>query len=122
MTSEKFGRDHWSTFGYLETRCVDHKGIPELRHLRLDPVRHPGLAHMPWAQDYPTRLAGGAEQPEHDDWDCTEDLEKAGLLEILGTGIHPVIRLTDTGKKVAGLLRAHKSGGGSFSNFKWSPT
>ena len=57
--------------------------------------------------------------PDYDEWDCLEDAEAEGLIENVGTGINPIYRMTDRGNEVAGLLRSHKSNGGSFSNFKY---
>ena len=122
---EKFGKDHWSTFVYLETRVVDHRGQPARQHLRIDANRHPGLAwrHLyseddPNKKKFPTRLVGGEELHDHDDWDCAEDLEAAGLLEIHGTGLNPIIRLTDEGRTVASDLRRHKAAGRNFASYR----
>lgn len=118
---EKFGKDHWSTFAYAETVCVDHRGVPDRRRMRCDTDRHPGLAPYPSpeiSQKYPTRLKGGELLADHDDWDCIDDCEVAGLLEQLGSGIHPFWRLTDKGKEVAGQLRAHKADGKGFATFE----
>lgn len=122
-----FGRDHWSTFGYIECRCVDDKGIPNMTHMRSNPARHPGLSPRGqgfggWKPEYSTRLKGHtAESPKlvhgHDDWDCADDLEAAGLIEIKGSGINPVWKLTDRGLRIAARLRMHKGDGGSFSTF-----
>lgn len=114
-----FGKDHWSTFAYLETRCVDYEGRPDNRHMRCDPRRHPGLSHIKWNGDYPTRLFGMVELPKHDDWDCVDDLVAAGLMELDGTGIHPVVKLTNLGHTVAAALRKHKAAGKNFSDFAW---
>lgn len=118
-----FGKDHWSTFGYVECRCVDHKGVPDKNHMRTDVDRHPGLIGPQIAmlgeqkQKYPTRLRGGIELSNHDDWDCVDDLEAAGLLETHGTGIQPWWKLTKLGRKIAAELRGHKAKGGSFGTF-----
>lgn len=117
---EKFGRDHWSTMLYVETRVVDHGGQPDFRHMRCDPRRHPQFAHIPWQKDIPTRLAGNKHRPKHDDWDCVEDLIAAGLLEWNGTGMHPVFALTDEGWRVVSLLRRARAEGGSASTFKYT--
>lgn len=74
---ERWGKDHWSTFGYVETRCVDHDGMlagngsidPHLRG-------HDGPS-AGW--DYPTRLPDG-ELVGHDDIDCIVDAMIAGLI------------------------------------------
>lgn len=119
----QFGKDHWSTFAYIETLCVDFKGVPDLRRMRCDIDRHPGLrsnsiGSTTSTQKYPTRLAGGIDKHDHDDWDCADDLEAAGLIHQNGTGINPVFQLTPEGVQVASALRAHKAAGGVFSTFK----
>ena len=122
-----FGRDHWSTFGYIECRCVDNKGIPSLDHMRSNPARHPGLSPRGtgiggWKAEYSTRLKSHTKETPnlaagHDDWDCAHDLEEAGLVEDLGTGVNPMWKLTPAGLDMAAKLRAHKASGGSFSTF-----
>lgn len=115
-----WGKDHWSTLAYLECRAVDHKGVIARQHMRCDPERHPGLAHMPWDMDCPTYLACGVKLPQHDDWDCFEDAKAAGMLTLEGTGVHPIVRFTAEGLRVASLLRTHKANGGTFSNFTFN--
>ncbi len=112
----KFGKDHWSTFAYLETRCVDHGGEIELRHMRCDSDRHPQFAHSGITAKYPTRLKKG-EIKNHDDWDCLDDCELAGLIKNTGTDLHRVYRLTTLGQSVASQLRKHKADGGNFASF-----
>jgi len=120
---EKFGKDHWSVFAYIETLCVDGHGVPDTRRMRTDIDRHPGLTN--WHpinrpdlnQKYPTRLKGMVELPNHDDWDCAEDLEEAGLIKNIGTGINPRYKLTEKGFTVASFLRKHKANGGCFASF-----
>jgi len=120
---EQFGKDHWGTFAYIECLCVDGKGEPDHRRMRTDIDRHPGLTN--WhpmvtpdlSKKYPTRLKGMVELPDHDDWDCAEDLEAAGLVENIGTGINPKYKMTEKGFTIAALLRKHKASGGWFSNF-----
>lgn len=84
-----FGRDHWSTFAYIETRIVDHKGALSHAHMRCHPQRHPVMMHAKGSgmgvadgSDYPTILRGGEEARDHDDYDCVDDLIAAGLLEV----------------------------------------
>lgn len=114
-----WGRDHWSTFGYIETRIVDHGGVPYRTHMRCDARIHPMFDHG--AGHAATRLADGSVDRPHDDWSCLDDAEAAGLVANVGTGIRRVYKLTDTGRKVAALLREHKGAGGSFSTFRWTP-
>lgn len=56
-------------------------------------------------------------QEDHDDWDCLDDFEEAGLVNNIGTGANRVYRLTDLGRDVASRLRGHKGQGGSWANF-----
>ncbi len=58
---------------------------------------------MPAAESkgYPTRLKDGSELANHDDWDCISDMEAAGLVEWRGTGLQPIITLTNYGWLVA---------------------
>lgn len=126
---ERWGRDHWSTFAYVETRVVDHEGVLNLEHMRVDVYRHPLLANTASSSDfgggsrrYPTRLKGGELLDNHDDHDCAEDMtrdwpEMPALLANVGTEVHPRFALTDEGRRVAALLRAHKAAGGSFATF-----
>lgn len=87
---DRFGKDHWSTFAYLETRIVDHKGTIAHAQMRCHATRHPimlaaksGIMSASGADgsQYPTILAEG-ELPNHDDFDCIDDLIAAGLLEV----------------------------------------
>ena len=119
----EWGKDHWSMLGYIESCCVDSRGVLDLRRVRCNPRRHPHLAlaqHVtkPGSYPYPTRLADGAEEPEHDDWHCFYDIEAAGLLRDIGTGIRPVAKLTMLGEAIAAQLRRHKASGGSFKSFR----
>jgi len=102
---DKWGKDHWSVFAYIETLCVDGNRVIDHRRMRRDGVK------------YPTRLKGMEELPNHNDWDCADDIEAAGLAENAGTGINRLYKLTEKGFEVAALLRKHKANGGWFSNF-----
>lgn len=133
----KWGKDHWSTFAYIETRCVDNEGVPNREHMRCDPKTHPGLTNsanlsLPGPAS-PTRLKGyfvkrtqgighdidpTQSLPGHDDWSCCDDAESAGLMINIGTGINPVFKLTDLGRQIADQLRLHKSNGGAFATFE----
>lgn len=131
---ERFGKDHWSLLAYVETLVVDQQPI-DRRRMRCNETTHPLLkgAHTPsgWKPDYGTRLKGyfnaapeqkaSLQLPEHDDWDCLEDLEAAGLLEV-ATLTSGVVRLTPEGRRLANLLREHKEQGGVFATFDPSGT
>lgn len=141
----EWGKDHWSLLAYVETRCVDYQGVLELIRMRCNPKRHAWLNGAPrgsfsvfnadGSYMYPTMLKGVDTQeeraatgkacelvkrklePEHDDFDCFNDLINAGLIMDIGTGIHPVAKLTPTGLKTTAALRAWKAGGNTFATF-----
>ena len=76
----QWGKDHWSTFAYIETRCVDFDGVPCRDHMRCDLDRHPSLRHRGTSENkYPTRLKGGQERQDHDDWDCIDVVVRRGV-------------------------------------------
>jgi hypothetical protein len=131
-----WGKDHWSTFAYVETCVVDHQPLDRDR-LRCNSDRHPHLmGHRvamaslgKWKPEWGTRLKGffidGGEDrtkqlSDHDDFDCLEDMELAGLIEIMSV-VNAKVMLTPKGIAVAAHLRAHKSRGGHFSNFEFKP-
>jgi hypothetical protein len=96
----RWGKDHWSTFAYVETRWVDHRGMLSHDQMRCDQARHPAFyaakRHVYANADgsrYPTRLKtettgddglwGSVNLPGHDDYDCLDDLIAAGLIEVV---------------------------------------
>lgn len=113
-----FGRDHWSTLLYVEARCTDNEGVPDRRNMRCLDSRHPQHSHGHDSSAYPTRLTGDRLLPHHDDWDCVDDLERVGFVVIGGSGANPVWEMTDEGRRVAGLLRAHKQDGKGIATFR----
>ncbi len=140
INSSQFGKDHWSLFGYVEDRCVNGRegfGTLDRDRLRCNINRHPMLASpshrdSPWKLSYSTRLygffqfsdkdkpesaiLGGFQIRDHDDWDCLDDLDAAGFIEVIST-VNGYVKLTKIGMRVAASLRAHKANGGSFANF-----
>lgn len=134
-----YGKDHWSLLAYLETLCVDStkKGVGEIdkRRMRTNEKRHPlhavNLNHGvgAWQAEFGTCLAGywdtlGRQVSKrqvkgHDDWDCLNDIEKAGLIDVISEA-NGFVKLTEKGMKVAGELRAYKAKGGMFSGFRWT--
>ena len=132
---EKFGKDHWSLLAYVGCRVVDNEGTINNDHLRCHPERHPHyvgyrrsmFGGIGWEEAYDTRLAGFFEAEgedrrnyqleDHDDWDVLQDLEIAGLVKIKGTGLHPLVELTDYGHNIEARLRKHKANGGQFNGF-----
>ena len=121
-------------------------GVGEIdkRRIRCNPKRHPLHAVMlygdprTWKPDYGTRLSGfwktGEEHrgglgegngkttdpkrqiKSHDDWDCQNDMEAAGLVTVISEA-NGFVALTDKGREMAARLRAHKSKGGFFATF-----
>ena len=136
---QDFGKDHYSLLAYVETLCVDSSkgGVGEIdkRRVRCNPRRHPlhnvnaNMGVTGWKPDWGTRLSGfwtnaDLTNPKrqigfHDDWDCLDDLDAAGLLEVLSEA-NGYVKLTDKGLTVAGLLRAWKAKGGMFETFQYS--
>ena len=125
IPTSKWGKDHWSTFAYLETRMVTYRGKIENRHMRCNNRLHRQFAHVKNCQEYPTRLKDG-EKFNHDDWSCLEDMVAAGYFEadfrnvggkIFGGG-KARVRITPEGKLVAAMIRAHKMAGGRYADFE----
>ena len=99
----RWGKDHWTTFAYAETRWVDHHGMLSHDQMRCDRQRHPifyaakrRVITMGTNADgakYPTRLKtetpgeggrwGTVELPGHDDYDCLDDVIREGLIEVV---------------------------------------
>lgn len=125
----EWGKDHWSLLLYVETRCVDYNGTLDFDHLRDKLGRGNHRPHgYKWKPDYGTRLKGyfveGGENDkarqlkQHDDLDCLDDIEAAMLIKNIGTGMNPLITMTDLGYTYITQLRKHKGAGGHCSNFE----
>lgn len=89
IARERWGRDHTTTFLYLETCVVDRTGRIEWAKMRSD-----GAA-------YGSRLADDTELKGHNDYDCIHDFAIAGLV----TDVRGRYALTDAGWEYAGKLR-----------------
>jgi len=138
---ERWGKDHWSTLAYLECRIVDHRGRISHDHMRCHAGRHPAMLHAKRRGNlfgngdgsaYPTRLKDG-ELPDHDDYDCIDDMIAAGLVTVtmppapegvLVTGLveselmtRATYALTDEGRRLCAALRAHKAAGRNWATF-----
>lgn len=121
-----WGKDHYSTFAYLETRAVDGQGKIDNRRMRCDNRLHRHFAHIPNGREYPTILKGGVKHKDHDDWSCLEDMVAAGVMRaFFWTGTHgrmfgggrARIELTPLGLQLAAEIRAFKANGGNFGEF-----
>jgi hypothetical protein len=118
---EQWGQDHWSLLAYIQTRCVDYGGEINLDHFRCNEKRHPGFVarHSKWSPSSGTRLKFDITLPGHDDHDVAADLEAAGLLKHIGTGVNPVFKLTAEGWRVVNLLFQHKAAGQNYASFNY---
>lgn len=139
---ERFGKDHYSTLAYVESRCVDHDGALEAAHMRCNARRHRLLASTGlrtsqitrdrgWRDSWGSILKNGEQPyPKHDDWDCVEDLIACGWMEVAEwephVPAHPDsqfgsrkirLALTEEGRRIAAALREHKMDGGGFGTF-----
>jgi hypothetical protein len=131
VTINQFGKDHWSTFAYADSCISDNQPI-DPRKMRTNETTHPLLAvnsvTFKFKPEHGSRLHGYFDEKSkgndvshlllttHDDWDCLEDCEKAGLVDIRST-INGIVKLTSYGEAVAAELRHHKANGGMFATF-----
>lgn len=126
-----WGKDHWSTLAYVAHVATGAREIDKDK-MRTNEDRHPhgvGFRQRAFAsgpsKEYPTRLRGGTELLDHDDWDCLEDAVAAGLLT-WGTWTVPWVVLTDTGLEAFSQILAHENDPACKSWTKamqgWSPS
>lgn len=138
----RWGKDHWSMLAYAETLCVDGqpgtKGVGKIDHrrVRCNPAVHPmqnvntsvswqpnygtclrGYFQLENRQDLNVAVAAGMKLVDHDDWSVLDDLEAAGLVDIISTA-NGFITMTPKGMGLAAQLRQHKAGGGHFATFE----
>ena len=123
ITIEQFDKDHWSLLLYIETRIHNYQGILDIYHMR---IKNPTI-RSGWKSEYGTRLFGYWSEdnttnsllrlPNHDDYDCLDDLEAEGLIKNIGTGIRPVCLITVKGAKILSQLLLHKQNSGQCSGF-----
>jgi hypothetical protein len=115
---EQWGRDHFSTLLYVETRVVDNRGILFASPRESEILRQRGK--------YPTLLREGSIE-DHGDMDCIADMRAAGLLSGCerskirdyhrGNGPNPAVEpysriaLAPAGWRLAHLLRMRKADG-----------
>lgn len=121
----QFGKDHWSLLGYVNCCFVAGKALDK-RRMRTNGNKHPlhNVNGFKWNPEHGTRLAGYFDKRDpalklsgHDDWDCLNDLEAAGILEVISEA-NAIVSLTDAGKSIADRLREHKAMGGNFADFR----
>lgn len=134
-----FSKDHWSLFGYIESRVHSHQVAPATGELNRDNLRinengdYPILANnfggyysRQWKEEYGSRLVGyflennkfdtSKRLDQHDDINCLNDLENAGLIEVISL-VNLFVKLTKRGQSVASELRAWKNSGKMYYNF-----
>ena len=125
---DQFGKEHWSLLDYVQSCCKNGTkglGTLDLRKLRTNENTHPLLAvnGTRWQPTWGTRLQGYFKENDpalrldnHDDWDCLDDLEAAGFVEVL-TMVNGGVKMTSAGNEVAGRLSTFKANGGYYANF-----
>ena len=131
VAAERFGKDHFSLVGYLGCRAADHDNQIDHAHMRTNENRHPKLdfrhSGQSWESKYGTRLKGyfdakkespeaaaKLQLPDHDDWDCADDLEANGLV-VMGGIASGVFTFLPLGLEVLGEVTKHKAAGGNFA-------
>lgn len=132
ITMDKWGKDHVTTLLYLESTAVDNNGVILNTRMRCNARLHRHFANVgPWGLmdggKYPTRLAEGKLQEDHDDWSCAEDMAKAGLIRLYSRVINNEVfgncegkvEFTDLGMYLAAKIRKHKANGGKYITFKF---
>ncbi|MGR5558371.1 hypothetical protein ACQKQC_19035 [Vibrio fortis] len=116
----EFAKDHWALLAYVEDLCVnssDGIGSIEKRRMRCNPERHPNeSANYAWKDEYGSRITGGQVVPGHDDWDCLNELEANGLVEVISMA-NLAIKMTQHGNEVTAMVRSHKAAGGNYASF-----
>lgn len=124
---ETWGKDHWSTFAYLETLTVDRKGVVQNAKMRCNNRLHREFAtdrQLKMTKEYPTITKQGPIH-KHDDWSCVEDMVYYGYItaetrqvsKAFNDNTQCRVALTPFGQKIAAELRQHKAAGGNFADF-----
>lgn len=135
---EQWGKDHWSTLSYIETRLVegplvvafDQRMRQKRRNFRvLAEALRPGSPEarqvsmaVPMDSYHGTRLYGGTSVvSNHDDWDCVQDAVAAGLFEgdVNNFEAGFPLKLTAKGYAVVADLRRFKASGGSYHTYRY---
>lgn len=119
----KWGKDHWSMLAYVETRAVDCRGDLDLRHIRVNTDKrgfsNGNFPNDKWNPEYATRQQNGSKPDRtHDDIDVMDDLKEQGYLEYKYACGKFTVTMSEEGNKVCGLVRAHKTAGGQYNEFK----
>lgn len=122
---DKWGKDHWSLLAYCECRTVDHDGILDLVHIRINVTKRSfsngtiASATQKWNPDWSTRLKSRKKPDKtHDDIDVLDDLQREEFLTYTFKCGNCKITLTEKGRETATEIREHKSRGKNFNEFK----
>lgn len=118
----QFSKDHWSLLLFCWDFALNKRGLLNLGRLSSNPQRHPWGANVShWKMSYSTRPQEGVNIIEgHDDFDVLEDLERAGLIVNTGTGLRPVVKLTEFGIQICVELTAYKQAERPLKDFQVS--
>jgi len=130
-----WGKDHWSTFAFIEDADRELDGRVKPQHMRCHSRVHRGFStnRGPTGDDYPTRLKENVELDQHDDWSCLEDMSAEGLVAVffqhrLGgrsgsewsntSEMKCRAFLTEKGSALADQLLSYKRSGGNYHGFE----
>lgn len=144
IAPDRWGKDHWSTLAYIETRIVDYGSYTIGIDTRMRATRrtfrlmYEARAFMNSAAERVAEsgtgrtvsgingsvLNDGAVVAHHDDYSCLEDFAAAGLLSVTSEqfAFGANFTLSELGWAVSHQLRRWKARGGNFASFRWSPT
>jgi hypothetical protein len=124
-----WGKDHWSTLGYVEHVDRTHRGKIDNAKMRCNERLHARFAQssVPGqsvsGRGYPTRLRDDVEIEPHDDWSCLEDMAAHGIVHLFfvenGTTSYKARAfLTEKGRVLANQLNTHKGRGKTWETFE----
>lgn len=135
-----FSKDHFSlllTIERLQFESINCIAQINFSTMRCNPSSHQfhHVNNFSWKDSWGTRLNGFSDflqkddiycaeknklfLSQHDDWDCLEDLEAEGLVNIISF-INGYVSLTKNGINLVLLLRQHILNGGTLTNFEYS--
>lgn len=134
-----WGKDHWSTLGYLETVMVECGGFqvgadPRMKSNRRNfrvmsqecakPKRasnHELVLALPMEPQHATKLNDGQQVARHDDWSCVQDMAAEGFFGQTAYDVEPgtMLQFSEKGNKVANALREFRRNGGQMADFRW---
>lgn len=117
----EFGREHWALFNRVASQVLStpsHIATLERERMRCNDSTHSRflpLGYRPWHGSFGTSTKRET-LPQHDDWDCLDDLEVEGLVEIENSTL-ATVSLTSQGREVFKKLNEYRSRGGSMAAF-----